>query len=195
MVKKKKKRVQPGKPTAATGLPDKRLGNKWWECRSEHGRKKLFASAELLWIEALKYFVWVDEHPEYKSEKAMMDGMPCLQEVPVKQPYSIERLCYFLDCNSEYFGQFERALRAKGDNLSDSDKDFSRVIRNIRETIRANQIDGAMSGFFNANLTSRLNSLVDRSDLTSGDKPLPEVKLNVFNNAPPLAGDEKDIKD
>ena len=38
-------------------------GNRFWENRTEHGRKKLFESPEILWKECVKYFTWCASNP------------------------------------------------------------------------------------------------------------------------------------
>lgn len=42
--------------------------NQFWKLRSRHGRKRLFASAKLLWEAAEEYFAWADKTPWHKTE-------------------------------------------------------------------------------------------------------------------------------
>ncbi len=42
---------------------DRRLGAKFWEARSRHGRFPIFANPEMLLESCIDYFNWVEENP------------------------------------------------------------------------------------------------------------------------------------
>lgn len=44
-------------------------------------------------------------------------------------------------------------------------EDFSGITTHIREEIREDQITGAMLGFYNSNITARLNGLADKKEI------------------------------
>ena len=77
-----------------------------------------------------------------------------------KLPLTLEgfkRYCYDIGLGdiSEYFNQ------RKGDYYND----FSNIVMRVRNEIRENQIMGGMNGFYNQNLTARLNGLTDKQEI------------------------------
>lgn len=170
------------------------IGNKFWQQRSKHGRDRLFESADLLWEAACEYFQWCDDNPWMKVEQkkgnsnidvfdlielAKKEGLDTkqvlesatnpLMEIPTSRPYTIQGLCSYLNCNTDYFNQFEKELSKK--NTIDS-KDFSEVITRIRETIYQQKFEGATIGAFNATIISRDLGLADKKDHTSNGETI-----------------------
>lgn len=152
-------------------------GNNFWEIRSTHGRDTLFESPEKLWEAALEYFQWSDEHPLMQAKahvvsKGSGEGSEVeLHETPLKRVYSLGGLCLYLGCSSSYFRTFKSTVK-----LSKKPVDYVQgilsVISEIEETIRTQQLEGASSGQFNANIIARTLGLIDKQDVTSGDKPI-----------------------
>lgn len=137
------------------------IGNQFWKFRSKHGRDTLFASPELLWEESCKYFQWIDDNPDYKAEAKVVsngggEGSSVeIINVPVRKPYTLEGLCFFLNTHTAYFRQFDPPT-----------EDFSTVIKKIREVIENQQFSGAANGFFNANIIARKLGLSESSNST-----------------------------
>lgn len=141
-------------------------GNQFWKLRKKHGRDKKYDTAEELWNEACEYFQWCDNHPLMKAE-AVRGGALSGQiiEVPIKRPYTLHGLCIFMGVNTKYFNDLTDELKEK------PNKDFSEVITRIKEIIYCNKFEGAVAGFFNANIIARDLGLTDKKDLTTaGDK-------------------------
>lgn len=150
---------------------DKRLGNQFWKLRSKHGRDKLFATPELLWDSACEYFQWCDDNP-LKEEKAFhYQGVITKDDTNKMRAYTITALCLYLNCNTQYFNNFEA-------NNKDS-KDFNVITTRIRETIYSQKFVGAAADLLNPNIIARELGLIDKTDLTTGgDKikqPIPLV--------------------
>lgn len=184
MVKAKRKKP-PVKNPANTPTPRPSLiGNAFWQQRSKHGRDTLFATPELMREAAFEYFKWCDANPDYRVEARTEDGMTVNHPVPVRRPYTLLGVCRYMNASAAYLRVFK---------LTSSDEGFLTVIKEIEETVADQQVSGAMNGFFNGNLVSRLNNIADRHDVTSGDQPLQAPKVNVYNTAPPLAGNESDV--
>ena len=138
-------------------------GNKFWELRSKHGRDKLFSSASEMATAACEYFQWCDDNPLFCSDwKIRGDGTYGLVDIPKKRVYTMQGLCRYLCCNTEYFAQFKKTLTGKND--ADS-KDFSRVVREIEEAVYEQKYSGAASGFFNANIIARDLGLTDQQKI------------------------------
>lgn len=147
-------------------------GNKFWQIRSRHGRKKLFNSPELLWEAACEYFAWCDENPmnsdEVKSKSALKNKE--LTEVeretkirPLARPYTLVGLCLYLGCSSSYFRQMKREYDP------DLEEDFLTTLKNIEDAIYNQQFSGAAAGQFNANFIGKAIGLVEKTDHSSKD--------------------------
>ena len=80
-------------------------------------------------------------------------------ELPTARPYTITGLCLYLDCNVQYFTDFENRLTD-----SNQDKGFSVVITRIRETIYTQKFEGAAVGAYNANIIARDLGLTDKRE-------------------------------
>ena len=142
---------------------DKRIGNKFWELRSKHGRDKLFNEPQILLEAAQDYFKWCDDNPLYKNE--MIKGGDMASEiipVPIMRPYTLQGLTIYLGVNRKYLDDFESSIKDKTDDKS---KDYSQVITYIREVIYNQKFEGASIGAFNANIISRDLGLIDKQDL------------------------------
>lgn len=156
----------------AQGAPK---GNQFWKLRSKHGRDRLFATSGELWEAACEYFQWCDDNPFYEVEQSRGQSKPHvddqgnvtfppnLVELPKMRPYTMQGLCLYLDCNTLYFNDFEKALKDKQDEVS---KDFSLIVTRIREVIYNQKFSGAASGFLNPNIIARDLGLSDKSELT-----------------------------
>ncbi len=140
--------------------------NQFWKLRNKHGREKLFASSQLLWVAATEYFQWCDNHPWEKVEQAKLAARPHVDDkgkvtfpdsiirMPTQRPYTLTGLCLYLDCNTGYFRDFK----------GKATQDFSSVITRIEETIYTQKFEGAAVGAFNANIIARDLGLREKVD-------------------------------
>jgi hypothetical protein len=143
------------------------VGNQFWKLRSKHGREKLFSTPEILWEAACEYFQWCEDNPFHKAEAKTVNTGDYQSKVeivnlPHMRPFTIQGLCSYLDCNSQYFNQFENSLREK---TAETAKGFSLILTRIRETIYNQKFSGAASGFFNANIIARDLGLADKKEV------------------------------
>ena len=85
--------------------------------------------------------------------------------------YTITALCLYLNCNTQYFNNFE------ADNKPS--KEFTVIITRIRETIYSQKFVGAAADLLNPNIIARELGLIDKKDLTTDgekiNKPIPLV--------------------
>jgi hypothetical protein len=169
-------------------------GNAFWQQRSKHGRDTIFESPSLMLEAACEYFKWCDENPIMSAENKIVsnggnNGSSVeLHEEPLRRVYSLQGLCRFLNANTAYFRQFKLSQTYK------SVEDFSTVVATLEDIIFAQQYEGATVGQFNASIIARTLGLVDKQDVTSGGEKLTAPEFKVYNNAPPLAGDEKEVE-
>lgn len=75
--------------------------------------------------------------------------------VPQKVPMTLEGFKRF--CRKKY-GDISNYF----DNSENLYEDFKVICSHVREEIRENQIIGGLLGFYNASITQRLNSLIDK---------------------------------
>lgn len=132
-------------------------GNEFWKKRSSHGRKRIFATPEIM-REA------IDEYFEYQSTQAWNRVDYKGKEVekvliPTASPFTLTGLCLFLGVNTKYFAQFESEL----DLETEEGKDFSNVITYAREVIYTQKFEGAATGAYNANIIARDLGLADKT--------------------------------
>lgn len=137
------------------------VGNQFWKARAKHGRSKIFSSPTQLWNAACEYFQWVEDNPLKESKLVSFQGESKLEEVPLMRAMTIEGLTRFLGVNSVYLNHFESTLDLK----KKQGKDFSKVICEIKETMRDQKFTGASAGLLNANIIARDLGLSDKKDL------------------------------
>ena len=51
------------------------------------------------------------------------------------------------------------------DNTDGRYNEYRKIITRIKKEIRAEQVDGALTGFYNPNLTARLNSITEKQEV------------------------------
>jgi len=137
--------------------------NQFWKLRSKHGRDKLFATPELMWEAACEYFQWCEDNPWMKTETTIRGANTDVKTTPTERPFTMQGLCLYLDCNTQYFNQFKKELK-------EDDKDFSLVITRIEENIYKQKFEGAAVGAFNANIIARDLGLTDNKNIDLKDE-------------------------
>ncbi len=165
-------------------------GNQFWKNRTKHGRNRIFSTPNMLWKAACEYFKWCDDNPlieiDYKGKDAER------VEIPKMRAYTLRGLCTYLGVNEAYLRQFEAMLSERNDDLLD---DFSTIITRIRDVIFVQKFEGAAAGLLNSNLIARDLSLVDRSDVTSGDEKMSAVtSINAVYNGEKIEFTADDLR-
>lgn len=133
-------------------------GNRFWELRASHGRDKIFSDPNILWDACVEYFTWCEENPLMSYEWNGKDPVKC--EIEKMRAFTYHGLSLFLGVNTQYFSQFEAAIKAKDDELS---KGFSFILTRIRDTIYNQKFEGAAAGLLNQNIIARDLGLTDKS--------------------------------
>lgn len=157
------------------------VGNRFWELRSKHGRDKIFTTPQAMWEAACEYFEWCQDNPLISVEFYGKDAIEC--NVPKMRPFTMEGLCHYLDVNTMYFRDFEQGLAGKDGEI---EKDYSRIVSRIRETIDRQQFEGASAGFLNANIIARKLGLSDKKEMaavvTTDSKTIEDIanKINAL---------------
>lgn len=132
-------------------------GNRFWEARSSHGRKPIFASADDLWTAACEYFEWVDDNPLYEDKVTSFQGVNTHEPVAKMRAMTQSGLYLFLDIDRMTWENYK------------SREDFFAVTSRVEETIRSQKFAGAAADLLNANIIARDLGLADKSELTGKD--------------------------
>lgn len=158
------------------------FGSGLWKMVKSPGVPKKFATPQDLWEAACAYFKFCDENPrcDYEQRRGrtprakvefddvlgeevvtMPDGNVAdeFAKRPVKRPYVEEQLCAFIGVNTWYLNNLWNQLRDE-----DPHKDgFKLVIKEIKNIIRGDQLEGAITGQYKDNFVARLQGVADAS--------------------------------
>lgn len=122
------------------------------------GRPPKFKSAKKLWSKFTEYIDWADANPVQTFNKLAASGdkqqpkNKTMAQMQVQRPYTLIGFITFAG-----IGNWCEFKQGKAHQT----EDFSIVIRAIENTIQSQQIDGALVGVYNSNLTARLNGIAD----------------------------------
>jgi hypothetical protein len=126
-------------------------------------KHKYIATPELLWELFTEYREQVKSNPRKKVEYVGKDGKRV--ETPIERPLSLDGFyCFGYDKGVTIHNYF--------DNPEGAYDEYQGITTRIRKEVRAEQVDGAMVGQYNSNLTARLNGLTDKSEVTHIEQPL-----------------------
>jgi hypothetical protein len=126
------------------------LGNRFWEVRSSHGRKPIFANPEKLWEAACEYFEWNESNPLWETKSYMYQGAPVQDQIPKMRAMTIEGLCLFLDISKQAWSEYKQR------------DGFGDVTSEIDSVIRKQKFEGASADMLNANIIARDLGLRDQ---------------------------------
>lgn len=123
------------------------------------GKKKYIESPERFWELFEMYKTYVKSNPRYKIEYVGRDGERV--ETPIEQPLTMEGFeCFCMNETKITYPDLTDYFEGK----IESYKDYLPISIRIRREIRLDQVSGGMSGFYNANLTARINGLKEQNE-------------------------------
>jgi hypothetical protein len=134
-------------------------GNRFWEARSTHGRKPIFANPDDLWNACVQYFEWTEDNPLEVSELVKFQGEAKIATLPKMRAMTIEGLCIFLDI-----------ARKTWDNYRERE-DFLQVVTRVEEVLYNQKFSGAAADLLNPNIIARDLGLSEKKEV-SIDGPL-----------------------
>lgn len=164
-------------------------GNNFWTKRSEQSRTYLFQTAEHFLEGAKAYFKHVDDNPEYIIEAKIEDGMVINHPVPKKRPYTAEGLCIWLGCSPSWIRNFKR----EQDGVERA-QELLAAIAWAELVIYNQQYSGAVVGILNHSLVARKLKIAENINVDGESQSLPVVNVKIYNEAPPLADAEENVK-
>jgi len=121
------------------------------------GNGKYIETPEKMWEYFEAYRSQVKANPRTKTVFPGKDAIP--QYEPLERPLTVEGFenwcadAGIIEDLSNYFA-----------NTKGNYSDYSTICSRIRRVIRQDQIEGGMVGQYNASITQRLNSLVDKQE-------------------------------
>jgi hypothetical protein len=121
------------------------------------GNGKYIETPEKMWEYFEAYRSQVKSSPRLKTVFPGKDAIP--QYEPLERPLTLEGFenwcadAGIIEDLSNYFA-----------NTKGNYSDYSTICSRIRRVIRQDQIEGGMVGQYNASITQRLNSLVDKQE-------------------------------
>lgn len=126
------------------------------------GRPTKYATAKSLWEKFLDYVAWADANPIETFNRVSGRGDTKTQKSQeiahnrVQRPYT---LCAFMTfAGISNWTEFKK-------KQNQQKPDFVRVIHAIENATKSQQIDGAMVGLYNPNLTARLNGIAEATEV------------------------------
>ncbi|MCK8490446.1 DNA-packaging protein [Spirosoma sp. RP8] len=137
-----------------------KTANQAWRLRHTTGRTPRFATPQALWQAATDYFEWVDQNPWMKTEHRIrpttsaQGAQTCLIDLPLIRPYTLSGLCAYWRVSQSYWRKFKESKR--------DDESFQWAINRIKDVIYSQKFEGAVLGYFNANIITRELGLQNR---------------------------------
>lgn len=134
------------------------IGNQFYKLAGDNiGRPKSIPTPEDMWTLFSCYKTWAKDNPKLVKDWVGKDADEVYREK--EQPLTLEG---FEDWVADNGGPW--ALDHYFSNDRGAYEEFLSVCNRIRRSIRSDQITGGMAGIFNASITQRLNSLVERTE-------------------------------
>ena len=136
------------------------------------GKRKYIETPEKMWELFLEYKEYTKSNPILIEDYVGKDAERVMRKKP--RALTIDGFeCYLFDRGiisdlSNYFA-----------NSDERYSDYSTICHAIKRAVRTDQIEGGMAGIYNPSITQRLNNIVERTDVTSGDKPLQSSPLTI----------------
>lgn len=130
------------------------------------GRPPKFKTAKQLMDKFIEYVHTVDDMPIKVNQAFKKKGKKDLTENSenyvnmVAHPLSIAEFCLFAGISN--WSEFKSRERHQSG-------DFLIVITRIESYTRNQQVNGALSGLYNANIVARLHGIVERTEVTGKD--------------------------
>jgi hypothetical protein len=129
-------------------------GNRFWEKRSSHGRKPIFADPEHLWDACSQYFQWIDDTPLHEAKAFSVKTHVEIVSLPKMRAMTISGLCIFLDIDRTTWLDYSRR------------EDFIKTVTRVEEVIREQKFTGAAADLLNPNIIARDLGLTDKRELS-----------------------------
>jgi hypothetical protein len=136
-------------------------------------KHKYIETPEKMWELFVSYRDWCKANPRFQYSLSNKTGEATA--IPLERPltqvgfrsYAADNGCTVTD----YFSNKENRY-----------SEYATICTRIEEAIRHDQIEGGMTGQYNASITQRLNNLTERVDTTSKGESISEIKVNIITS-------------
>lgn len=133
-------------------------------------RPKHIPTPEAMWELFEGYRTWCKSSPRYSYSLSTKTGEATA--IPLERPltqvgfrtYAADKECSVQDYFANYEGRYS---------------DYTTICSRIEEAIRMDQIEGGMTGQYNASITQRLNNLTERVDTTTKGEKIDSIKVTI----------------
>lgn len=158
-------------------------GNEYWKLVQKRTGTPLYFDSPLELLEAAEnYFEWCENNPILEEDYRGKDATRV--EVKKMRPFTLQGLCIHIGLNTFYFNDLEKRIKARmeGEKPTDDDKEFTQILKYIRDKIYNQKFSGAAAGQLNANIIARDLGLADKTQVGGDpDNPLtPLQQIVVF---------------
>ena len=134
-------------------------------------KHKHIETPEAMWELFERYKEWTKNNPRYQYSLSNKTGEATA--VPLERPLTqVGFRSFAADMNSsvqDYFANTDGRYSA-----------YTTICTRIEEAIRQDQIEGGMTGQYNASITQRLNNLTERVDTTTQGQAIYYIKVTII---------------
>lgn len=127
-------------------------GNRFWEQRSSHGRKPIFATPDDLWEACCEYFEWVENNPLYEMKAFAYQGAVIQEPVAKMRAMTLSGLFLFVDIDRKTWDLYRQR------------PDYIPVVAKVEDVIYQQKFTGAAADLLNPNIIARDLGLKDSSE-------------------------------
>lgn len=139
-------------------------------------------TAETLWNDAKEYFMWCENNPIFKQEVVKQTGLVVNTEYP--RPFNLPALCLHCGVTVGYIVDMSKN-RAAGE--------YHLVCQKIMQVIYSQNLEYAMVGIFNANVTAKKLGLGEDSEKASIPSVI-QISVIKSDDTPALADNEFELE-
>lgn len=123
-----------------------------------------------MWQLYLDYRTWCKNNPRYSYSLSTKTGEATA--IPLERPLTQVGFRSFA-------ADREQSVNDYFANSDDRYTEYATVCSRIEEAIRMDQIEGGMTGQYNASITQRLNNLTERVDTTTKGDKIESIKVTI----------------
>ena len=134
-------------------------------------KHKYIETPEKMWELFEAYRDWCKSNPRYQYSLSNKTGEATA--IPLERPLTqVGFRCFASEKGSavqDYFANTDGRYSA-----------YTTICTHIEEAIRKDQIEGGMTGQYNASITQRLNNLTERVDTTTQGQAINDIKVTII---------------
>lgn len=123
---------------------------------ARRGGRPMKYTPETLEAKFEEYVKWTKANPAYHNKVSAGAVIP----VPTERPLTIVGFCNYAGISKDTFRNYEHQ------------EEFFDLLARVRETIEADQLEGALVGIYEAGIVARVLHLADRTDVTTDGKSI-----------------------